>query len=123
MPRPAYYNFAIKVPSYAHPEKKRMAVDADRRTALFALGAALTLSGASCATAEAETAVAAPPDNSALAELSSRLRKAPRRRDFKSVPMILANPDFWDGVALTDVLNYKGVTSRLGTTRRSPVRG
>jgi hypothetical protein len=85
-----------------------MAVDADRRTALFALGAALTLSGASCATAEAETAVAAPPDNSALADLTSRLRKAPRRRDFKMVPMILVDPAYWDAVALTDVLGYKG---------------
>jgi intracellular sulfur oxidation DsrE/DsrF family protein len=84
-----------------------MAVDADRRTALFALGAALTLSG-SCATAEAETAVAAPPDNSALADLTSRLRKAPRRRDFKMVPMILVDPAYWDAVALTDVLGYKG---------------
>ncbi|WP_409409353.1 hypothetical protein AAE485_01885 [Acidithiobacillus ferriphilus] len=37
-----------------------------------------------------------PPGASTLQELSNRLAKAPRRRDFKTVPMILTSPDQWD---------------------------
>src|ERR1700675_2697729 len=35
-----------------------------------------------------------------------RLAQAPRRRDFKTVPMILNNPEQWDHEALTDVLSH-----------------
>ncbi len=45
---------------------------------------------------------------STLQELSERLAKAPRRRDFKTVPMILTSPDQWDSEALTEVLRYSG---------------
>src|SRR5712671_4224300 len=38
-----------------------------------------------------------------------RLAKAPRRRDFKSVPMILTNPEQWDHEALSETLAYKPV--------------
>ena len=31
-----------------------------------------------------------------LMELTAALAKAPRRRDFKEVPMILTKPDQWD---------------------------
>jgi hypothetical protein len=41
-----------------------------------------------------------------LQELSDRLAKTPRRRDFKSVPMILTNPDQWDSEALNEILHY-----------------
>lgn len=43
-----------------------------------------------------------------LDELMARLRRAPRRRDFKSVPMILTHPDYWDDEALRDVIAYRG---------------
>jgi hypothetical protein len=36
-----------------------------------------------------------------------RLARAPRRRNFKTVPMILNDPEQWDHGALTDVLAYK----------------
>jgi hypothetical protein len=42
-----------------------------------------------------------------LNALMKRLAKAPRRRDFKTVPMILTNRDQWDHVALTEVLAYQ----------------
>ncbi len=45
---------------------------------------------------------------STLQELSERLAKAPRRRDFKTVSMILISPDQWDSEALTEVLRYSG---------------
>ena len=38
-----------------------------------------------------------------------RLARAPRRRDFKTVPMILNNPEQWDHEALTEVLSYRPV--------------
>ena len=36
------------------------------------------------------------------------LAKAPRCRDFKTVPMVLTRPDEWDAEALNAVLAYKG---------------
>lgn len=42
-----------------------------------------------------------------LNALTERLAKAPRRRDFKTVPMILTQPSQWDHEALAEVLLYK----------------
>jgi intracellular sulfur oxidation DsrE/DsrF family protein len=42
-----------------------------------------------------------------LDALKKRLAQAPRRRDFKTVPMILNNPEQWDHEALTEVLSYR----------------
>jgi hypothetical protein len=42
-----------------------------------------------------------------LNALMERLAEAPRRRDFKTVPMILTNRDQWDHEALTAVLAYE----------------
>jgi intracellular sulfur oxidation DsrE/DsrF family protein len=36
-----------------------------------------------------------------------RLTHAPRRRDYKTVPMILTSPDQWDHEALSEVIAYK----------------
>jgi hypothetical protein len=49
-----------------------------------------------------------PEGASSLRELSRRLNEAPRRRDFKTVPMILQNPDQWDHEALSEVIAYRG---------------
>jgi hypothetical protein len=43
-----------------------------------------------------------------LHELTLALAALPRRRDFKTVPMILDNADLWDAAALDAVLAYKG---------------
>lgn len=43
-----------------------------------------------------------------LRELIDRLAKSPRRRDFKSVPMILDNASLWDSEALSEVMTYTG---------------
>jgi intracellular sulfur oxidation DsrE/DsrF family protein len=48
-----------------------------------------------------------PPGASHLEALKKRLAQAPRRRDFKTVPMILNNQDQWDHEALTEVLSYR----------------
>jgi len=43
-----------------------------------------------------------------LHELIEQLIKAPRRRDFKTVPMILDTPDLWDSEALEAIIGYPG---------------
>jgi hypothetical protein len=43
-----------------------------------------------------------------LRSLMEKLAKAPRRRDFKTVPMILDTPDLWDAEALDTVIAYRG---------------
>jgi hypothetical protein len=42
-----------------------------------------------------------------LNALMARLAKAPRHRNFKTVPMILTKPEEWDHEALSEVLAYK----------------
>jgi intracellular sulfur oxidation DsrE/DsrF family protein len=78
-----------------------------RRTALQSLG--LGVAGiAMAASARAGTAdPLTPPGAGTLRGLMDRLAKAPRRRDFKTVPMILTDRDQWDAEALDAVLAYK----------------
>jgi len=87
-------------------------MDTDRRT-LVGFGAALMLAGASAAPAQAESAHAKAAKGAALAQFSERLRKTPRRRDFKTVPMILENAEDWDGAALDEVIAYKGAPKQV----------
>jgi hypothetical protein len=48
-----------------------------------------------------------PPDATQLDTLKRRLALAPRRRNFKSVPMILSHQEQWDHEALSEVLSYR----------------
>ena len=48
-----------------------------------------------------------------LRALMERLVKAPRRRDFKTVPMILTEPTQWDHEALSEVIAYKPATKQV----------
>jgi hypothetical protein len=52
--------------------------------------------------------ILAMPEAEELLSLMQRLAKAPRRRDFKTVPMILDTPDLWDAEALDAVIAYRG---------------
>jgi len=77
----------------------------------FAAGAADLLSTqAQAATGSSDPLV--PHGATALADLTKRLSGAPRRRNFKTVPMILNNPDQWDHEALSEVLAYKPATKQ-----------
>jgi hypothetical protein len=58
------------------------------------------------AAAAAETALT-PPGATHLDALKQRLAQAPRRRDFRTVPMILNDQQQWDHEALTEVLAYR----------------
>ncbi len=89
-----------------------MTVTTDRRRALQTLGVGLASAAASAvplspaAAATAGDSLAAP-GAKRLRELTVRLEKAPRRRDFKSVPMILDRPDQWDTEAIAELKAYK----------------
>lgn len=78
-----------------------------RRRALRGMGASLAAVGI-VRTAGA-TAISMEPSGARhLSALTAALAKAPRRRDFKSVPMILDHRDQWDAEALNAVLAYRG---------------
>ena len=92
-----------------------MSVDTGRRNALLgfssvALGVAALAAGP--AHAEAGSSVV-PQGAHALPELMERLRKAPRRRDFKTVPMILDHADLWDDTALKEVIAYRDARKQV----------
>jgi hypothetical protein len=87
-----------------------MSVDTGRRNALLgfssvAFGVAALASGP--AHAQAGSGVISQGAH-ALPELMERLRKAPRMRNFETVPMILDHPDLWDHAALNEVIAYRG---------------
>src|SRR6476660_6459725 len=71
----------------------------------LATGTIGVASAANSAAAAVESALT-PPGATHLEALKKRLAQAPRRRDFKTVPMILNNPEQWDHEALTEVLSY-----------------
>jgi hypothetical protein len=89
-----------------------------RRVALAMMGvgvaaAALGLAGVQDRVAKAPEASLLPPGAESLAELTALLSGAPRRRDFKKVPMILYDPDQWDQAALSVVVAYGGAPRQV----------
>ena len=82
-----------------------------RRFALMTMGLGM-VAGATGLAAPPDARAAGPsllpPGAKSLEDLSARLSRAPRRRDFKTVPMILTDPDQWDSAALTEVIAYRG---------------
>ena len=86
-----------------------------RRQALQAVGVGLAAGGAALASRRAEAAAGSgaplalllPEGAATLKALTERLAKAPRRRDFKSVPMILNDKDQWDDEALREVMSFR----------------
>jgi hypothetical protein len=89
-----------------------MAIITGRRAALqafslgIAAGAAL-VGAAPCVAQAGASPPLIPPGARELNALTRRLANAPRRRDFKAVPMILTNPTQWDHEALSEVIGYK----------------
>jgi hypothetical protein len=79
-----------------------------RTLALTAVTGAIGLASARAkpATAAVESTLT-PPGATHLDALKQRLARAPRRRDFKTVPMILNDQEQWDHEALTEVLAYR----------------
>jgi hypothetical protein len=81
--------------------------DTTRRAALTAIGLAAGLAGTRAMAASSAESSLAPSGAKALRELMERLDRAPRRRDFKTVPMILDHRDQWDHEALTELMSYR----------------
>jgi hypothetical protein len=80
-----------------------------RRSVLKTLALSVTASAIASAAARPATAVESaltPPGAARLDALKKRLAQHPRRRDFKTVPMILDHQEQWDHEALNEVLSY-----------------
>jgi len=92
-----------------------MTITTGRRAAIQTLGLGIAASAIGLVMERTTSARAAlssaltPQGAGQLNALMQRLAKAPRRRDFKSVPMILTNPEQWDHEALSEILAYKPV--------------
>src|ERR1700752_235124 len=92
-----------------------MTTETSRRAAVVGLGAlaagAAALASTSSRAAAAERII--PPGAQGLSDLMEKLRRARRRRDFKTVPMILQHPDFWDDEALREIIDYRGTRKQV----------
>ena len=85
-----------------------MEFSTDRRIAIATIGAGLAMSGL----VEAAHAAADTDWNRAPAKICANslniLASIPRRRDYKSVPMIADKPDLWEAAALSALTAYNG---------------
>jgi len=86
-----------------------------RRTAIQKLGLAFAAGTATFSGMDVQAAAksASSDGAKALSELTARLAKAPRRRDFKTVPMILNSREQWDHEALAELLAYKSAHKQV----------
>jgi len=91
-------------------DNKNMKFNAERRGALAGFGAGVIASWLSeSGPVNAALPVTLAPDNAKnLRELLRVLAGIPRCRDFKTVPMILDDPDLWDAASIAAVLAYTG---------------
>jgi hypothetical protein len=91
-------------------DNENMKFNAERRGALTSFGAGVIASWLSeSGSVNAALPVTLAPDNAKnLRELLRMLAGIPRRRDFKTVPMILDDPDLWDAASIAAVLAYTG---------------
>lgn len=76
-------------------------------TGLAAAAAVVPAAGAAAEAGRSEAGVLAPPGATALRELTQRLARTPRRRDYRDVPMILDDPMLWDHEAISELLAYR----------------
>ena len=60
-----------------------------------------------------QSAAISPQVTGELRSLLAELAKAPRRRDFQTIPMILDTPDLWDAEALDAIIAYRGNLKQL----------
>src|SRR6266404_212245 len=89
-----------------------------RRAALTMMGLGIAAGAAGLAALHGGVASAAeapllPPGAKSQEELTAHLSRTPRRRDFKTVPMILTDPDQWDHAALSAVIAYRGAPKQV----------
>jgi hypothetical protein len=81
----------------------------DRRAALLGFAAAAGTAALGSKPKVSEGSGGPIPQRTAtLKALKEKLNAAPRRRDFKTVSMILENEDYWDHQALAELISYRG---------------
>ena len=80
-----------------------------RASALIMTTSVIGVASAVQSSIAADGATMMPHGATHLDALMKRLAQAPRRRDFKTVPMILDHPEQWDYEALNEVLAYGAV--------------
>lgn len=92
-----------------------MADRSTRRLALKKMGlaAGAALAAGNGMTASAISSQLIPEGAKNLIALKQRLDQLPRRRDFKSVPMILNQREQWDHEALSEVIAYRGAPRQV----------
>jgi intracellular sulfur oxidation DsrE/DsrF family protein len=94
-----------------------MSAFTERRRALQAFGLGVAAAGVVVTTGiQAAANIGAPvleKGASDLRALMERLARTPRRRDFKTVPMILNEPSQWDVEALHEIMAYKPVPKQV----------
>lgn len=92
-----------------------MNVPTARRTMMVQAGLAMAAGAAGLAMRPAQAAEASllPAGATTLRDLADRLAAAPRRRDFRTVPMILDDPAQWDHEALAEVLAYRAASRQV----------
>ena len=101
------------LPEDSKQEMAAMKIVTGRRGVLKTFALTMATSAIGLASAAGRPAAATvesaltPPGATHLEALKKRLAQAHRRRDFKTVPMILNNPEQWDHEALTEVLSYR----------------
>lgn len=93
-----------------HSDRTASRRTASRRTALksFGLAAGTALFATRAVAATELDDLLIPAGAADIARLSEQLAVAPRRRAYKTVPMILNNPEQWDHEALSAVIAYRG---------------
>ncbi len=89
-------------------DRKGLKRELGRRDALLAMGVGFGVSLAASGAARAEAPANLPMGADKLSDLTARLAKTPRRRAFKTVPMILTDKEDWDHEALDEVIHYGG---------------
>ncbi len=100
----------------------------NRRDAIRMTAAGLGLAGTAIAgthsafAADVRSAGLMEPGSRTLQNLTAALARAPRRRNFKTVPMILTHPDQWDAEALNKLIHYQGTPKQVwdNTALESP---
>ncbi len=90
----------------------------NRRDAIKMTVTGLGLAGVAMTGAHSASAAVRPiglmaPGNSTLEDLTTALARAPRRRTFHTVPMILTHPDQWDAEALDLLMRYQGAPKQV----------
>ena len=85
-----------------------MGLHPDRRTPLGGLvvAAGTAVLGANPARAEKVANAWVPAGATTLKQLHVKLNAAPRRRDFRTVPFLLEDENYWDHEALMELIAY-----------------